>query len=48
MATPATGVKYLVLKIPKGKFWIGKSLPAGTSTQLVNFTSLAVIIKKEK
>src|SRR5882762_4372819 len=31
MATPATGGKYRVLKMPNGRFCMGKSEPAGTS-----------------
>ena len=38
-----TMVKFAVLKIPKGKFWIGKSDPVGISIQDFNAGLLAVI-----
>jgi hypothetical protein len=36
MATPTRFVRSEVEKIPKGKFWMGKSESAGTATQEVS------------
>jgi hypothetical protein len=44
MAIPTRGLELCVLKIPKGKFCIGKSLPGSTSIQDVNDGSFALLI----
>lgn len=48
MATQATGVRYRVLKIPKGRFCIGKSDPGGTATHEVSRGSLGCVVCMRK
>ena len=48
MATQATGVRYLVLNIPNGRFWIGKSEPGGTVTHDASRGSLGCVVCMRK